>query len=218
MTHTDPNTRQAPGNAPSGPQGGLNGGSGPREASEAGNGAHAGADGLGGEQEPRGPIDWARQQQAEREARQTAAPAATEATESAPWPQLEARAFNAVQPALQAAGAWLPMSVRRAVAKAVLAAVQPHLAGHYQHAVDAAVAAEQRANQAAAAIARVRALHTKDGDHCAICTEDFGRLSAPWPCPTIRALDDPPAHNAGPSVRECAEADRRWWNAEKAGE
>ncbi|MFJ7111766.1 hypothetical protein ACIQW4_01130 [Streptomyces albogriseolus] len=26
------------------------------------------------------------------------------------------------------------------------------------------------------------------------------------------------AHNAGPTVAECAEADRRWWNAEKAGE
>jgi hypothetical protein len=67
MTHTDPNTRQAPENAPSGPQDGLNGGSGMREASEAGNGAQAGADGLGDGQEPRGPIDWARRQQAERE-------------------------------------------------------------------------------------------------------------------------------------------------------
>ncbi|MEU2316585.1 hypothetical protein ACFY7X_13630 [Streptomyces althioticus] len=25
-------------------------------------------------------------------------------------------------------------------------------------------------------------------------------------------------HNAGPTVAECAEADRRWWNGEKAGE
>ncbi|MFE9921594.1 hypothetical protein ACFYQA_08425 [Streptomyces sp. NPDC005774] len=37
---------------------------------------------------------------------------------------------------------------------------------------------------------RVRALHQQDGDHCTTCTEDFGRLSAPWPCPTARALDD----------------------------
>jgi hypothetical protein len=28
----------------------------------------------------------------------------------------------------------------------------------------------------------------------------------------------PPAHNAGPSIRECAEADARWWGGEKAGE
>jgi hypothetical protein len=117
---TDPNTRQAPGNAPSGPQDSLEGGSGTREAPEGENEAHAGADGL------------------------------------TPWSQLEARAFNAVQPALQESGAWLPMSVRRAVAKAVLAAVQPHLAGHYQHAVDAAVAAEQRTNQAEALLRRYR--------------------------------------------------------------
>ncbi|MFI8191416.1 hypothetical protein ACIF8T_21775 [Streptomyces sp. NPDC085946] len=36
--------------------------------------------------QPRGPIDWARHQQAEREARQTAAPAATEATDAAESP------------------------------------------------------------------------------------------------------------------------------------
>lgn len=27
-----------------------------------------------------------------------------------------------------------------------------------------------------------------------------------------------PAHNAGPTVAECAEADRRWWGSQKAGE
>lgn len=115
----------------------------------------------------RGPIDWARRQQAERDARQTTS-AVTEATEPALWSQLEAHAFNAVQPALQEVGEWLPLSVRRAVARAVLAAVQPHLAGHYQHAVDAAVAAEQRAVQAEAAAARVREV------------ADRIRQGAPW--------------------------------------
>lgn len=28
----------------------------------------------------------------------------------------------------------------------------------------------------------------------------------------------PPAHNAGPTIAECAEADRRWWGGEKTGE
>jgi len=55
--------------------------------------------------------------------------AAAEATKPAAWRQLEAHAFNAVQ---------------------------PHLAAHYQHAVDAAVAADQRATQAEAKLARVR--------------------------------------------------------------
>lgn len=40
------------------------------------------------------------------------------------WTQLEARAFNAVLPALREAGEWLPLSARRAVARAVLAATQ----------------------------------------------------------------------------------------------
>ncbi|MFD5566613.1 hypothetical protein [Streptomyces cadmiisoli] len=32
------------------------------------------------------------------------------------------------------------------------------------------------------------------------------------------AHTEPPAHDTGPTVREAAEADRRWWNGEKAGE
>lgn len=43
------------------------------------------------------------------------------------WTQLEARAFNAVLPALRQAGEWLPLSARRAVAKAVLAELKPEL-------------------------------------------------------------------------------------------
>ncbi|MFE2047945.1 hypothetical protein ACFXAS_05520 [Streptomyces sp. NPDC059459] len=54
-------------------------------------------------------------------------PEASEATEAPapaePWTQLEARAFNAVQPALRELGEWLPMSVRRKVAQAVLAEI-----------------------------------------------------------------------------------------------
>jgi hypothetical protein len=42
----------------------------------------------------------------------------------------------------------------------------------------------------------------------------------PEPPPQQSEADQPatPAHNAGPSVAECAEADRRWWNGEKAGD
>ncbi|WP_435606632.1 hypothetical protein [Streptomyces ardesiacus] len=39
------------------------------------------------------------------------------------------------------------------------------------------------------AVARVRELHSQDGEYCSICTTDFGRLTAPWPCPTIQAID-----------------------------
>ncbi|MFH9812527.1 hypothetical protein ACH4NO_18265 [Streptomyces olivaceus] len=44
-----------------------------------------------------------------------------------PWSPLEARAFNSVLPALREAGEWLPLSARRAVARAVLAELQPEL-------------------------------------------------------------------------------------------
>ncbi|MFF0588479.1 hypothetical protein ACFYWD_21180 [Streptomyces sp. NPDC003781] len=46
-----------------------------------------------------------------------------------PWTQLEARAFNAVQPALRETGEWLPLTARRKVARAVLAELQPELDG-----------------------------------------------------------------------------------------
>ncbi len=54
---------------------------------------------------------------------------------------------------------------------------------------EAFAAATTRAARAEAALDRVRALHPQEGDYCAICTTDYGRLSALWPCPTIRALD-----------------------------
>lgn len=38
------------------------------------------------------------------------------------------------------------------------------------------------------AVDRILALHQQDGEYCAICTTDYGRLCAPWPCPTIQAL------------------------------
>lgn len=44
--------------------------------------------------------------------------------------------------------------------------------------------------QQTTAIDHVRALHYQDGDYCAVCTVDFGRLNAPWPCATIRALEN----------------------------
>lgn len=148
MTRLDPS---APENAHSGPQERPEGGGGTRATSEGANGPQTGADGLDGGQAPRGPIYWARQQQAEREGTNT-------------------------------------------------------------HDKDAEL---RHANEQ---IARVRVLHHRDGDYCAICTTDFGRLSAPWPCPTIRALDDPPTHDAGPTVHECADNDRRWWADKYAGE
>ncbi|MEF9521329.1 hypothetical protein [Streptomyces sp. RB13] len=93
-------------------------------------------------------------------------PEATEATDVPapvePWTRLEARAFNAVQPALNEAGAWLPMSVRRKVARAVLAEILEPVEAGTDAATWTAVRAIQLMNEAGqqrdearAAIARV---------------------------------------------------------------
>ncbi|KUJ65415.1 hypothetical protein [Streptosporangium amethystogenes] len=49
----------------------------------------------------------------------------------------------------------------------------------------------QRAEQAEAAIARVRALHSRweyDQNDCSVCVDCYG-APVPYPCPTLRALD-----------------------------
>lgn len=59
-----------------------------------------------------------------------------------------------------------------------------------------------RAERAAAAIARVRALHhdwDADPGHCAHCQDGMG-TPLPWPCPTIRALDAPTPADDAPCV------------------
>lgn len=48
---------------------------------------------------------------------------------------------------------------------------------------------------------------------------DNGRCVYPdEPDAATRAELQPAAHNHGPSVRECAADDARWWNGEKTGE
>lgn len=155
--------------------------------------------------------------------------AAHEGPQPAPWSQLEAHAFNAVQPALREAGRWLPMSARRAVARAVLAAVQPHLAGHYQHAVNAAVAAEQRATQAETKLHRYRDWLATQHANAARADQaggvpDYLKISphnglAAGLHTALLGLDhilNP--HDAGPTVAEAAAQDRAYWERKDAGE
>lgn len=68
-TRPDPNTPEAPQKAVDGPQGASEGVSGQRETPTGQNGRETGAESLGVQQTPRGPVDWARQQAAEREER-----------------------------------------------------------------------------------------------------------------------------------------------------
>lgn len=49
----------------------------------------------------------------------------------------------------------------------------------------------QRAERAEAAIARVRALHSRweyDANDCSVCVDSYG-TPRPYPCPTVAALD-----------------------------
>lgn len=104
---------------------------------------------------------------------------------------------------------------------------------------------KQRAEQAEAAIIRVRALHRKatHGDDCVHCAAFGPGYDNTWPCQTIRVLDgtEPrpatpargcrftgagqhpcpptePCPTCGPTTAEAADQDRRWWNGEKHGE
>lgn len=89
-----------------------------------------------------------------------------------PWTPYEARAFNAVLPALREAGEWLPLTARRAVARAVLAELRPELDAltDYENRItwnttcascarvlDSSVHETERAEKAEAALERVRA-------------------------------------------------------------
>ncbi|GAP46915.1 hypothetical protein [Streptomyces azureus] len=195
-TRPDPNTPEVPQKATEGRQSASEGSSGQREALRGQNGSQEGAEGLDGEKQPRGPVDWARHYAELREA------GGRPSTTTVPQPELDA--LNERMAIYRAA--WHSARGRAVHQRCINADLRTELA-----------AKSKRTDQAEAAIARVRALHYQDGDYCALCTTDFGRLSAPWPCGTIRALDEPPAHNDGPSVAECA-ANDRLWPLQKAGE
>ncbi|MGW8719651.1 hypothetical protein ACWGNR_10120 [Streptomyces althioticus] len=71
-------------------------------------------------------------------------------------------------------------------------------------------AAEQRADRAEAALDRVRALHQPqhdgsgfpDSQQCSTCSQDGGdgyQYLVPWPCPTIRAIDQPKEQRERPT-------------------
>jgi hypothetical protein len=148
MSQSDPNTPEAPQKATGGPQNASEGPSGQRETLRGQNGAHAGAESLDVEQ-PRGPVDWARQQAAEREQQAAADP--------------RQPAYDAVYAYIRELGDYMPPTTT------------------HRNAV----------------IWR--------GVHAAL---DAARV------PQIQ----PPAHNAGPSVAECAQADDAHWAAKYAGE
>jgi hypothetical protein len=117
------------------------------------------------------------------------------------WTQLEARAFNAVGPAVRDAGQWLPLSARRAVAKAVLAELKPELdrladyenritwdttCGSCARILDSSIRETERADRAVTALARARSLHQ---ENCPLATGKVGR--AAFTCGMCDALADP---------------------------
>jgi hypothetical protein len=200
VTRDQHTTEQAPGKPLNGPQGAETPAAGTPGGPGSGNGAQAGAE------------------------------------SHAPWTPYEARAFNAVLPALREAGEWLPLTARRAVARAVLAELKPELAAlaDYENRItwhttcsscarilDSSIRETERAEQAVAAIARVRAACDEAE---AVAQREFGTtgIKPLWVAVVRDALDGitqpAPAHNAGPSVAECAAHDRAHWADKYAGE
>lgn len=130
---------------------------------------------------------------------------ATEPAEaaSAPWTQLEARAFNAVQPALREAGEWLPLSARRKVAQAVLAEILGTVEAGTDTATWTAVRAiqlmseaGQQRDEAQAALARVQRL--LDSGPIGTCCDYLLRAALQTeqskPAPTATEATEPREH------------------------
>lgn len=93
-----------------------------------------------------------------------------------------------------------------ACADAVLAAIQPHGTPLSDQLRDA----EAQLTKDLEAIKRVRALCSPDEN-----TSQLGYLRRSQDF--LAAIDGPPAHD-GPTVRECADADRAYWERKDAGQ
>ena len=83
--------------------------------------------------------------------------------------------------------------------------------------------AAQRAEQAEAALERTRRFASYARDRTEPALNDWQIGQHELAAAVLDVLNEQPepaaaGHNDGPSVRECAAADRRWWNGEKAGE
>lgn len=115
------------------------------------------------------------------------------------------------------------------IADAIWRAVQAELAGHYQRAVDAALAAEARAKQAEDTLEHYRGwLATQHAnaaranqaggvpDHLKISPHNGIAAGLHTALLGLDRILNP--HDAGPTVAEAAAQDRRWWNSEKTGE
>lgn len=77
----------------------------------------------------------------------------------------------------------------------------------------------QRAQQAEAALDRVGALATRLEEFAENALKNSDRqLYAALARDIRQRIDAPPAHNAGPTVAECAAQDRAYWTDKHAGE
>lgn len=185
----------------------------PRSASTPEVGVSGASDPLNGPQngaQPRGPVDWARQQAAERETQQATplrdqyAAALANCQGSTTW--------GAMADAVMAVRDREVERMKILIAASESDAHAVRMAAQY---ADTAIVNGERAERAEAAIERVRGAvdafcHEPHPSHDHVCPDDVRKV-------VLAALDQP-AHNAGPSIRECAQADRRWWDGEKTGE
>jgi hypothetical protein len=171
MSQSTPNAPESPQEATEGRQGASEGSSGQRETLKGQNGPQGGAESFDGEQQPRGPVDWARHYADQREQRRRAIPPAAEG--------LPDGALDSATNGATALDAW---------------AGTGHGRNFLAHALIQLARDGWLRRQASDGFEVVR-------DHA----------EAPEP-------QQPPAHDVGPSVAECAQADDAHWTAKYAGE
>jgi hypothetical protein len=203
-TRPDPNTPEAPQEATEGRQSAPEGSSGQRETPKGQNEAQTGAESLDGEQQPRGPVDWARHYANQREA-QAELPAST-APAGANHPLVKGRC-----PACR--GASLFLGSGGYVTCSRLDCPNPSAADQLLHGEQAtpgraATEATGGCTSACNGATGIRGLL----EHVGIDTTGRDITVAE------RVVDAAPTHNAGPSVAECAQADDAHWNTKYAGE
>lgn len=184
----DRDALKTPQEAVDGSQGASEGVSGQREAPDPFNEPQTGAEGLGNDQHPRGPVDWARQQAAQREKQHATGDLQQQIT--AAIRDTPARYPDDIATAVMAAP-----GMKRLIAQA--ARREPPIT---------------EPERLADTITRVRTLAAELFVAGATDTHrSIGRR-------LLNALQPPVPGGDGPSVSEAAAQDRRWWDSEKVGE
>ncbi|MFF9118317.1 hypothetical protein ACF09Y_22405 [Streptomyces massasporeus] len=235
---SDANTPETPQEATGGRQSTSEGSRGQRETLRGQKGAQEGAESLDGERQPRGPVDWARHYAHQRQQQPTLEDLDAEPeparwccngnaedcrlcdTTTLPYPWICPGHPDTAENRARSQADRAPHQLHTDIA----AAIFDTPAGYPADIARAVLAVPelQRVLAQAAAVERVRrlALHTRDRTTAGLNDWQIGQYelaSAVLDLLGEQPEPEKPAHDAGPSVAECAKADRVW-DVQKAGE